>query len=241
VRAARLLLALVAVTAVATVAVSSAAPARTSAPPSIRVTFTGTAQGRFVDTERWVLLSAGDCYLRRLRDQRTSVTWTTVFSGGRALAARSAPTVSGGVKGTMVKDSCDDVAEELPPDAPADWLSSVTCNDRLSATRPGSATWSAGVLRVRGPTLELSRKAVCSVVPRSDELNVRIPLPVSRVVQLKPGARLQIAVGTDRRSTGSYRPRATCTHIAKPYDGYRSFDECVDTLSWSGTITVTRL
>jgi hypothetical protein len=239
--AVRLLLALVATAAVAAVAASSAAPAATGPTPSIRVTFSGIATGRFVDTERWVLLSAGDCYLRRLRDQSTSVTWTTVFSGGRALAARSAAAVSGGVKGTMVKDSCDDVAEELPPDAPADWLSSVNCNDRLSATRPGSAVWSGGVLRVQGPTLELSKRAVCSVVPRSDELNVRIPLPVSRVAQLKRGGRLQIVVGTDRRATGTYRPRAACTHIAKPYDGYRSFDACVDTLSWSGTITVTRL
>ena len=75
----------------------------------------------------------------------------------------------------MVKDSCDDVAEELPPDAPSDWIQSVSCNDRLTAARPGRATWSGGVLRVQGPTLMLSKKAVCSAVPRSDELNVRIP------------------------------------------------------------------
>lgn len=238
-RQARLLTALVALAAALAVVGASAAAAGTT--PAIRVTFSGTATGRFVDAERWVLLSSGECYLRRLRDQRTSVTWTTVFSGGRALAARSAPAVSGTVKGTMVKDSCDDVAEELPPDAPADWLSSVTCNDRLAAVRPGSAVWSGGTLRVQGPTLALSRKAVCSVVPRSDELNVRIPLPVARVAQLKRGGRLQLQVGSDHRATGTYRPRAACVHIAKPYDGYRSFDECVDTFSWSGTITVTRL
>jgi hypothetical protein len=209
--------------------------------PSIRVTFSGTATGRFVDTERWVLLSAGDCYLRRLRDQRTSLTWASSFSGGPALAALSAPTVQGAVKGTMVKDSCDDVAEELPPDAPADWLQSVSCNDPLAAVRPGRATWSGGVLRVQGPTFELAKTAVCSVVPRSDELNVRIPLPASRILALKRGGSLRLSVGTDRAATGSYRPRARCTHIAKPYDGYRSFDDCTDTFSWSGTLTVTRL
>ena len=222
-------------------ALVGASVAAAGSTPSIRVTFSGTATGRFVDTERWVLLSSGECYLRRLRDQRTSVTWALAFSGGRGLAALSAPTVQGAVKGTMVKDSCDDVAEESPPDAPADWLQSVSCSDNLAAVRPGRATWSGGVLRVQGPTLGLSKKAVCSAVPRSDELNVRIPLPVSRILALKRGGRLLLAVGTDLRATGSYRPRASCAHIAKPYDGYRSFDDCVDTFSWSGRVTVTRL
>ena len=225
----------------ALLALSAASAAAAGRTPAIRVTFSGTAAGRFVDTERWVLLSSGECYLRRLRDQRTSVTWASEFSGGRALAAVSAPTVQGAVKGTMVRDSCDDVAEELPPDAPSDWIQSVGCNDGLAAERPGWATWSGGVLRVQGPTLALSKKAVCSAIPRSDELNVRISLPDSRIMALKRGGRLQVAVGTDHRATGSYRPRARCTHIAKPYDGYRSFDDCADTFSWSGTVTVTRL
>jgi hypothetical protein len=225
----------------ALLALSAVSAAAAGSTPSIRVTFSGTAAGRFVDTERWVLLSSGECYLRRLRDQNTSVTWASEFSGGRALAAVSAPTVQGSVQGTMVKDSCDDVAEELPPDAPSDWIQSVTCSDRLAAERPGWATWSGGVLRVQGPTLGLPATAVCSAIPRSDELNASIPLPAARIMALRRGGRIQVPVGTDRRGTGSYRPRARCTHIAKPYDGYRSFDDCVDTFSWSGTVTVTRL
>jgi hypothetical protein len=239
VRRARSLTALAALTAV--LALAGASVAASGSTPAIRVTFSGSAQGRFVDTERWVLLSSGECYLRRLRDQTTSATWASSFSGARGLAVLSAPTVQGAVKGTMDKDSCDDVAEELPPDAPADWLQSVSCNDSLGAVRPGWATWSSGVLRVQGPTLELSKTAVCSAVPRSDELNARIVLPVSRIQALKRGGQLRFAVGTDSPATGSYRPRANCVHSAKPYDGYRSFDECVDTFSWSGTVTVTRL
>jgi hypothetical protein len=228
-------------TLAAVLALAGASVAAAGSTPSVRVTFSGTATGRFVDTERWVLLSSGECYLRRLRDQRTTVTWAAAFSGGAGLTVLSTPTVHGAVKGTMVKDSCDDVAEELPPDAPSDWLQSVSCNDPLTAVRPGRATWARGVLRVQGPTLELSKKAVCTAVPRSDELNVLIPLPVARILALRRGGSLRWAVGTNRSATGSYRVRARCTHIAKPYDGYRSFDECVDTFSWSGTVTVTRL
>ena len=36
----------------------------------------GTAAGRFNDVERWVLLSSNECYLRRLRDQKTSLSWS---------------------------------------------------------------------------------------------------------------------------------------------------------------------
>ena len=76
---------------------------------------------------------------------------------------------------------------------------------------------------------------------RSEELNAKIALPVARVLKLARGAQLRIAVGSAKPATGNYRPRAYCLHIAKPYDGYRSFDQCVDTLQWSGTITITRL
>jgi len=225
----------------AAIVVASAAGAPAATSPSIRVTFSGTAAGRFHDVERWVLLSSNECYLRRLRDQKTALSWSTSFSGGRALAAAGAATVRGTVSGTEVRDSCDDVAEELPPDAPADWLRTLSCNDPLLVKRGGRATWSQGVLRVQAPTVEVSKKAVCTAAVRSEELNARVALPVARVLKLARGAQIQIAVGSAKPATGSYRPRAYCLHIAKPYDGYRSFDECVDTLQWSGTITVTRL
>jgi hypothetical protein len=76
---------------------------------------------------------------------------------------------------------------------------------------------------------------------RSDELNARLALPLARVLKLARGAHLRFAVGSAKPARGDYRPRAYCLHIAKPYDGYRSFDKCVDTLRWSGTITITRL
>ena len=222
------------------VAAAGSATAAT-ATPSIRVTFAGTAAGRFNDVERWVLLSSNECYLRRLRDQKTSLSWNLSFSGGRSLATAGAATVKGAVSGTEVRDSCDDVAEELPPDAPADWLHSLNCSDPLLVRRGARATWSNGVLRVLGPSVAVGKKAVCTAPVRSDELNAKIALPVARVMKLARGAQLRIAVGSARPATGNYRPRAYCLHIAKPYDGYRSFDQCVDTLEWSGTITITRL
>lgn len=237
VRPVALLLVLSAVIAVTTASGASAG----ATTPSIRVTFSGTAAGRFNDVERWVLLSSNECYLRRLRDQKTALSWSLSFSGGRTLAAAGAATVKGAVSGTEVRDSCDDVAEELPPDAPADWLHSLSCNDPLQVKRAGRATWSNGVLRVRGPAVEVAKNAVCTAPVRSEELNARISLPAARVLKLARGGQLRVVVGSVKPATGSYRPRAYCQHIAKPYDGYRSFDQCVDTLQWSGTITVTRL
>jgi hypothetical protein len=235
-----LALLLVVLSAALAVAAAGGATAAT-ATPSIRVTFSGTAAGQFNDVERWVLLSSNECYLRRLRDQKTALTWNLSFSGGRSLAAAAAATVKGAVTGTEVRDSCDDVAEELPPDAPADWLHTLRCNDPLLVKRAGLASWSNGLLRVQGPTVEVAKKAVCTAAVRSEELNARIALPVARVMKLARGAQLRIAVGSAKPATGSYRPRAYCLHIAKPYDGYRSFDDCVDMLRWSGTVTVTRL
>jgi len=220
---------------------ASAAGGAAAQSPSIRVTFSGAASGRFDDIERWVLLSSNECYLRRMRDQNTSLTWSVSFAGGRSLAAISAAAVNGAVSGTEVRDSCDDVAEELPPDAPADWLRSVSCNDPLAIRRPGKASWSNGVLRVQAPAAEVAKNAVCTAVPRSAELNARIALPASRILKLPRGGHVQFAVGSAKPATGTYRPRANCLHEAKPYDGYRSFDQCVDTFRWSGTVSITRL
>jgi hypothetical protein len=233
--------ALLAIVLTLALAVAASTGAAAGTTPSVRVTFTGSATGHFRDAERWILLSSNECYLRRMRDQKTSVTWNVGFAGGRALSVLPAASVKGAVRGTEVKDSCDDVAEELPPDAPADWLQSLTCDDPLGIRRPGKATWANGVLRVQAPVVEVAKNAVCTALPRSEELNARIALPTSRVARLRRGAQIRIAVGSAKPVTGTYDPTVNCFHIAKPYDGYRSLDQCVDTLQWSGTVTITRL
>ena len=87
-----------------TLAVASAAGGSTSSStPSLRVTFSGSAAGDFSDVERWVLLSSNECYLRRMRNQSTSLTWNVGFTGGRSLSALAAATVKGAVKGTQVQ------------------------------------------------------------------------------------------------------------------------------------------
>ena len=120
---------ILALMALALASCGAAAEARAADAPTIRVTFAGTATGRFRDVERWVLLSDGGCYLRRTRDQRTTLSWNVAFLGGRALAALARGTLTGTVDGTEVRDSCDDVAEELPPEAPDNWLKSLSCSD----------------------------------------------------------------------------------------------------------------
>ena len=49
-----------------------------------------------------------------------------------------------------------------------------------------------------------------------------------------------IPVGTAIARWGVYTPHLNCMHVAKPYDGYRSMDECGDDLTWSGTLSVSR-
>ena len=209
--------------------------------PSISVSFSGTATGRFVDIERWVLLSSNECYLRHLRDQKTVLSWSVGFAGSRSLSIVSPATVEGVISGSEIRDSCDEVAEELPPDAAADWLRRITCSDPVAMTRPARAAWENGTLRLSAPVTGVAKGASCTAIPRSTELNVRIALSSSRITKLKRGGQLQFAVGTARPTTGTYRPRVNCQHPAKPYDGYRSYDSCVDTLTWSGMVTITRL
>ena len=51
-----------------------------------------------------------------------------------------------------------------------------------------------------------------------------------------------IAVGTARPGPGDvYSPSIDCSQPTKPYDGYRTADQCEDSLSWSGTVKITRM
>ena len=167
--------------------------------PSIRVTFSGTAAGRFNDVERWVLLSSNECYLRRLRDQKTALSWNLSFSGGRTLAAAGAATR----EGRRERDRGTRLVRRRRRGASTrragHWLHSLSCNDALLVERPGRATWSQGVLRVRGPPSSLEEGGLHG--PRAQRGAQRKGRP-SRGPRAEAPAR-----GTDPRWSAPRSPR----------------------------------
>ena len=234
---------------VAAVATLGAGAGTAGTAPALRlqVSFSGAAQGTFRDVERWTSLSTNQCVLRRSRDETVNLSWSYSWrgaSGGRPGQA-AAPTAQGAVAGTEVRDSCDIAPAELPSDAPADWMRSVTCNDPLEAE--GSATLVVAqrtkqmIVQVALPEFAVSPDAECTAYPRSDQLRARVPLELAALKRLRPGASLSFTVGSAVTRFGAYAPQHNCMHAAKPYDGYRSYDECLDLLTWSGTLRVTRV
>ena len=192
-----------------------------------------------------MLLTSNECYLRRIRDQSTSLTWDVGLLRRPLVCRRSArANVKGAVKGARGRDSCDDVAEELPPDAPDDWLH----NGQLQRSAARFVVAGKGHVGERRPPRsgaggrggEESGLHGTARGARSSAHGLRLA-GATRVAKLRPGAQIRVAVGWARPATGSYRERVNCFHIAKPYDGYRSFDQCTDTLRWSGIVTITRL
>jgi hypothetical protein len=211
------------------------------------VTFSGTAQGTFTDVERWTSLATNQCVLRRSRNEAVAVSWSFSWRdapGGRPTQA-APPSSQGTVSGTEVRDSCDIAPDQLPADAPADWLQTVTCDDPLQTG--GNATLSLvqraakTIVQVASPELAVSPDAECTAEPRYDQLRASVPFAAAALQRLRPGASLSVAVGSAVTKFGAYVPRFNCMHAAKPYDGYRSYDDCLDLLTWSGTLRVTRL
>ncbi len=219
----------------------------TTAPLHLQVTFSGTAQGTFTDVERWTSLTTNQCVLRRSRNEAVAISWSFSWRdapGGRPTQA-APPSSQGTVSGTEVRDSCDIAPAQLPADAPADWLRSVTCDDPLEAG--GNATLAlvqrAGktVVQVAVPELAVSPDAQCTAEPRTDQLRASVPFTAAALRHLERGASLSVAVGSAVTRFGDYVPQLNCMHAAKPYDGYRSYDDCLDLLTWSGTLRVTRV
>jgi hypothetical protein len=240
-RAASLIVVVVLSAATAYVA---AAEGGTSAAPRIRITFSGAATGKLADVERWIFLENGECYLRRMRDQQVQISWSETWSGTVGKALRVGPVSAGGqVAGTEVRDTCDE--DELPPDPPENWLQSLTCSDPLALAGAGGASWAGTkkrpVLQIQGPSLALAREAVCTAIPRTQELFAGIPLARATIDRLRIDASLVFRLGSSVTRFGDYTPHANCQHNAKPYDGYRSEDACADELTWSGTVRITRL
>jgi hypothetical protein len=215
-----------------------AVPARGAgaAGPSFRIAFAGSAVQHMVDTQRYVDDHDGSCFAREHIDETARIVWA-------ATAPKATSRIDGStVAGTGVRDSCDAPVEM----APADWLRQTTCNGQLELVAPPTVattkTRKTLVLDLAGPQVAAGIGSGCALVVRSDQLVAHVSIALAKLNALKRGRSLTVAVGTSRPGPGDYyRPHVDCSRPLKPYEGYKVADTCADDLTWSGTVTLTRV
>jgi hypothetical protein len=222
-----------------------ASAAFAASPPTYTIVFTGTGTEHHVD-EQQNIQDSGLCDSAEHVDVTAGLSWQTAWAGFRPAArtalAQPASIAGATVSGTHVKDACG-----LPLDeAPEGWVSQGSCSSPLvSAGSPQltvvhrSATTLE--LAVSAPAFAVPVAAGCSLNVRNDQLATHVVVPLKKLLALETRGSLTLAVGTARPGPGDlFSPSIDCSQPTKPYEGYRTADHCQDTLSWSGTLTITR-
>src|SRR4051812_14607349 len=143
----------------AALAVPAVAGSR-AAPTHVRVSFTGTGGGRYLDVTRWLQDAGRECYARKTADETLSVSWqvdwNAIVTDQGTLRATKAirRAVQGTVIGTAVRDFCDEPAEGLA-EVGADWPGATECTGPMAVrSRPSvRARAQAGrtTLTLQGP------------------------------------------------------------------------------------------
>jgi hypothetical protein len=226
--------------------VGTAATATAASTPSYTITFTGTATEHHLDTQQNIQ-DSGLCDSAEHVDVTATIAWSTSFPGFRtasrsALAQPAQPTGSQ-VSGSDVKDACGLPLDQAPPG----WLASSTCSSPLiSSGSPSltveSKTKTAMTLALAAPPTAVPVGVGCPLNIRNDQLATHVVVPLKKLTALKKRKSLSFAVGITRPGPGDYYvPAQDCSQPTKPYEGYRTDDHCQDALSWSGTVTVTRV
>ena len=231
-------------------AVSKPAPATTA---TYRVTFTGSGGGRYLDITRWLEDSTRECYAKKVADETLSVSWTlgwnvTIVQRGSKMQIRSAKqtqrVVQGSVRGDAVRDFCDEPEEGLTEVGP-DWPGTTQCDGPMQIASRGWVAITRGAkphLFLRGPKFG-SPPRPCELDVRNDQLETAVPLPAQNGPRLaRAGASVTVAVGT-RHPTAhkSYVPTRLCSLFPHIYDGIVYIYDCEDTLTWDGSVTLTRI
>jgi len=238
---------------VAAALVAGAALAATSAPAagplsgSVRDAFSGQAREEIHRYKEWILQLDNECYYDSTIDNEATVSWTAGFAplplarlgrfAGRSLAAAKGE-AAGRVTGAETRGDCGNA------EAPPDWMTTIPCDEALTFPEPASlevqATKGRAVVEVRAPRVSTQLPTGCGLNPRNDQLVARVTVELSALAKLKKGKSLTVRVGTGTRS-GSYTPELNCQFQPAPYEGYFITDECRDTLTWRGTVTLTKL
>ena len=226
----------------ATLAVASAAAAATA--PTYTVTFTGSGTEQQHDTRRNIQ-DSGVCDSAEHVDVTASLTWSTSwarFRPGKGSAAGPVRIDGSAIQGTDVKDACGLDLSQAPPG----WVGQTSCAQALALSAAPSLqlqrkTATALVLAFSAPSLAVPVGAGCSLNVRNDQLVAHVSVPQKKLASLRKGQSLVFSIGTSRPGPGDlYAPTLDCSQPTKPYEGYRTADECNDALSWSGSVKITR-
>jgi hypothetical protein len=227
---------------VAAVAATAAATAATS--PVYTVTFTGTGSEQHVDNQRNIQ-DSGLCDAAEHVTVNAALAWTASWRGvriGRPAGPAAAAIAGSSAQGNDVKDACGLDLSQAPPG----WIGQTSCSAALvaagSPALEARRTRTALVVGLTAPPLAVPVGAGCALNVRNDQLVAHTVVPLKKLDALKKGKSLSVSIGTSRPGPGDYyTPALDCSQPTKPYEGYRTADDCQDALSWSGTLTLKRV
>jgi hypothetical protein len=222
---------------------ASSAAAKTAA-PSYTITFTGSGSEQQTDTRRNIQ-DSGLCDSAEHVDATATLTWSvtwTAFRPGKRAPAPTSRTDGSSVQGSDVKDACGLDLSQAPPG----WVGQTSCSQPLVISAAATLavtrkTAAALVVAVAAPSLVVPVGAGCSLNVRNDQFAGHVSIPQKKLAALRKGHSLSFRVGTSHPGpTDSYVTSLDCSQPTKPYEGYRTADQCSDQLSWGGTVKFTR-
>ena len=213
--------------------------------PSYTVTFTGSGGEHQLNNLKNIQ-DSGVCDSAEHIDVSATMTWAAswnAFRPGKRPGAPASKIDGSTVQGSDVKDACGLDLSQAPPG----WVNQTSCSSALvAAGGPSLAltrlTPKVFVLAVAAAPVAVPVGVGCGLNVRNDQLTAHVSVTRKKLSALKRHGSLTIAVGTAHPGPGDlYAPTLDCSQPTKPYEGYRTADECQDTLSWSGTVKLTRV
>lgn len=227
----------------ASLVLASSAAAKTAA-PSYTLTFTGSGTEQQTDTRRNIQ-DSGLCDSAEHVNATATLDWSstwTAFRPGRGAPTPTTRTDGSTVQGSDVKDACGLDLSQAPPG----WVGQTSCSQPLVTSAPATLavtrkTRAALVLAFSAPSLVVPVGAGCALNVRDDQFAGHVSIPQKKLAALRKRQSLTFPVGTSHPGpTDSYVTSLDCSQPTKPYEGYRTADQCSDQLSWAGTVKVTR-
>jgi hypothetical protein len=211
--------------------------------PTYTVAFTGNGTEQHLDHQRNIQ-DSGLCDSAEHVTVSATLAWTASWRGfrvGKPAGAAVAGIAGSSAQGTDVKDACGLDLSLAPPG----WIGQTACSAALvpagSPALEARKTKTALVLGLTAPPVAVPIGTGCELNVRNDQLVAHVTVPLTKLAALKKGKSLTLPVGTSRPGPGDYYTSSLdCSQPTKPYEGYRTADDCHDTLSWSGAVKITR-
>lgn len=232
------------VAALAVCAAVASAAAAASVPPTYTIVFTGSGTEQHVDHQRNIQ-DSGVCDSAEHVTVNATLAWSASWRGfrvGKPAGAATAGIAGSSAQGGDVKDACGLDLSQAPPG----WVGQTACSAALvpagSPAIEARKTRTALMIGLTAPPLAVPVGAGCELNVRNDQLVAHLAVPLTKLAALKKGKSLTLPVGTSRPGPSDYYTASIdCSQPTKPYEGYRTADECHDTLSWSGAVKFTRV